>query len=326
MPCHMCRGSDRRSILVHRTFINQLCFWCLFVAHAIFCGMSNETTVNQWRENAKHWIKHSATIRTMFAPVTRVLIERTGIHEGQSVLDVAGGAGEPSLTIARAVGPNGSVTCTDVVAEMVEAAEQEANRQGLKNVQFRQCSADALPFPDNSFDAVVSRLGVMFFPDPVAAVREILRVTKPGGVLGFVAWHESQLNPFCYLVSGVMDQHVSAPPADPDASNAFRFAEHGKLASVLEEAGAAEVSESEISFDIEAPISAQEFWAMRSQTSDTLRSKLEQLSADEQAQIGREIKQAIAEFFPNNQMKFPALMILVTGHKRKFPQITQISV
>ena len=67
----------------------------------------------------------------------------------------------------------------------------------------------------------------MFFPDPVGAMREMLRVLKPGGALAFAVWHKSDVNPFCYLVSGVMDQHVKAPAADPDAPNAFRFAEPG---------------------------------------------------------------------------------------------------
>lgn len=272
-------------------------------------------TINEWRENAKYWVKHSGTIRTMFEPVTRALIDKAGIQEGYSVLDVAGGAGEPSLTIAQTVGPTGSVTCTDAVAEMVSAAENEARRRGLTNVNFQQCAADSLPFGDNSFDAVVSRLGVMFFPDTLAALREMLRVTKPGGMLAFVAWRQSQINPFCYIVSGVMDQHVSAPAADPDAPNAFRFAERGKLAGVMVEAGAVEVEEDEIEFYMEAPISAPEFWTMRSQTSDTLREKLKQLSEDERLQVAREVEQAVAEFFPANQMKFPARMILVTGKK-----------
>src|SRR5512145_810351 len=110
--------------------------------------------LREWSESAKYWAKHSATIRTMFAPVTRALIERAGIRSGQSVLDVAGGPGEPSLTIAETIGPNGSVTCTDAVPEMVEAARHEATRRGIQNVRFQQCTADALPFPDNMFDVV----------------------------------------------------------------------------------------------------------------------------------------------------------------------------
>src|SRR5215510_3439489 len=132
-----------------------------------------------WTETAKYWIQYSDTIRAMFAPLTAAMIEHAKIVEGQNVLDVAGGSGEPGLTIAEKVGPHGSVTCTDAVAEMVEAARHEATRRGLANVQFQQCTADSLPFPDNSFDATVCRLGIMFAPDPLAAVREMLRVIRP---------------------------------------------------------------------------------------------------------------------------------------------------
>jgi len=269
-----------------------------------------------WRETAQYWTKYSDTIAKMFAPLTEAMIERAGIREGQSVLDVAGGAGEPSLTIAERVGPNGSVTCTDAVAQMVEAAREEADRRGLKNMQFQQCTADSLPFPDNSFDVVVSRLGAMFFLDAVGAMREMLRVVKPGGSLTFAVWYKSDVNPFCYLVSGVMDHHVKAAEADPNAPNAFRFAEVGKLAGVMTEAGAIDVRDEIVSFDIEAPLSALEFWTMRSKTSDTLREKLAKLPAAEQSQIAEEVQQAVKDFFPDNRMKFPTQMLIATGRKR----------
>lgn len=264
---------------------------------------------------AKYWAKHSATIRAMFAPLTQALIERAGIREGQSVLDVAGGPGEPSLTIAGKVGPTGSVMCTDAVPEMVDAARSEANRRGATNIQFRECKADELPFANNSFDVVVSRLGVMFFPDSLAAMREMLRVAKPGGTLAFAVWHKSEVNPFCYLVTNVLDQHIEPTVPDPDGPSAFRFAETGKLANVMTQAGAIDVEEHVLKFQIAAPVSPLEFWAMRSQTSDTLREKLKRLSEDEQSQVTAEVEQAVKEFFPDNQMNFPAQMIIVTGKK-----------
>src|SRR2546428_2112884 len=138
-------------------------------------AIQDSKTLQEWRETAGFWTKHSDTIRTMFAPLTEALIRDAGIGEGQTVLDIAGGAGEPSLTIAERVGSAGTVTCTDAVAEMVAAAESEAQRRGLANIKFRQCKADSLPFEDNSFDAVVSRLGVMFFPDPLAGLHEMVR-------------------------------------------------------------------------------------------------------------------------------------------------------
>src|SRR6185503_13596612 len=216
--------------------------------------MSSEKPVEMlecWQANAKYWTSYSDTIARMFAPLTEAMIERAGVHEGQSVLDVAGGAGEPSLTIAEIVGPNGSVTCTDAVNEMVETARSEAQRRGITNVQFQQCTAESLPFPSDSFDVVVSRLGAMFFPDPVAAVREMLRVTKPSGSLALAVWHKSELNPFCYVVTGVIDRHINPGAVDPDAPNAFRFAEPGKLAGVMTEAGASDVQEHVVKFNLE---------------------------------------------------------------------------
>src|SRR5215831_3147743 len=176
-------------------------------------------TLRAWTDTAKHWTKHSDTIREMFSPLTDALIADAGIVQGMSVLDVAGGAGEPSLTIARKVGPDGSVMCTDAIAEMVEAAQAAALQQGVTNVEFRQCAAESLPFSDNSFDATVSRLGAMFFP--AHAFGEILRVTKPGGAIAFAVWHKAELNPFSFVVTDVMARHVESAPEAPDAPGAF---------------------------------------------------------------------------------------------------------
>jgi hypothetical protein len=83
----------------------------------------------------------------------------------------------------------------------------------------------------------------------------------------------------------------------------------------MTEAGAVDVEEGAVTFDLEAPVSPQQFWAMRSKMSDTLREKLNKLSADEQAQIAIEVEQAVQEFFPGNEMKFPAHLIIATGNK-----------
>ena len=272
-------------------------------------------TLREWRESAEYWERHAQTIRTMFAPVTRALIEEAGIIEGDKVLDVAGGPGEPSLTIAEVVGPIGSVTCTDAVAEMVTAAQGEALHRGLKNISFEQCLADSLPFEDDSFDAAVCRMGVMFFPDPLLGLREMLRVIKSDASLSFAVWSESHLNPFAYIVTDVMSRHIATPPADPDAPGAFRYAAPGKLAQILKAAGAKRVRERLLKFNIEAPISRDEFWEMRSGTSGTLREKLDAMSDDLRLKIANEVKQAVAEFFPNERMSFPAQMLIVTGDK-----------
>jgi SAM-dependent methyltransferase len=205
--------------------------------------------------------------------------------------------------------------CTDPIAEMLAAAEQQARDRGLENVRFRQCTADSLPFANDLFDVAVSRLGVMFFPDPLAGVREMLRVTKPGGCIAFAVWDKSELNPYSYRVTEVMSRHVETSPVDPDAPDAFRFAQPGKLAAIVNEAGAIEIQECVVKFDIAAPISPEEFWAFRSEISESLREKLKNLSEEEKRKIGDEVQDAVREFFPGGQMKFPAQMIIVSGAK-----------
>jgi Methylase involved in ubiquinone/menaquinone biosynthesis len=275
-----------------------------------------DEVLREWRESARYWQKHASTIRTMFGPITQALVEDADIIEGDAVLDVAGGAGEPSLTIAEAVGPTGSVTYTDAAPEMAAAAESEARRRGITNVAFKQCAADSLPFESNSFDAVVSRLGVMFFPDPVAALREMLRVTKREGVIALAVWGKSELNPFFYVINDVVARYFeAAAPADPNAPGAFRFEEPGSLARILSDAGAVEVKERVLKFDITAPMNPAQFWELRAETSGTLREKLGTLSPPLANSLAQEAQEAMREFSSNNQMSIPAQMIIVTGRK-----------
>ncbi len=274
-------------------------------------------SLQKWRESAPYWEKHSATIRLMFAPLTQALIKDAGIARGQSVLDVAGGPGEPSLTIAERVGPQGFVMCTDPVAAMVAAAKNEASRRAITNIAFHQCAAELLPFQTDTFDVVVSRLGAMFFVDTAAAMREMLRVIKPGGSISLAVWHKSELNPFCYLVGDIMSRYVEPVPEDPNAPGAFRFAGLGSLAGILAKSGAVDVRERVLEFFIQAPISPEEFWELRSQTSETLREKLSRLSPKKIFQVTKEIMEAARDFFPNGQMNFPAQMIVVTGRKSR---------
>lgn len=275
-----------------------------------------DEVLREWRENAFYWQKHLGTIRTMFQPVTQALIDDAGIVEGQSILDVAGGSGEPSFTIAERVGPGGSVMCTDVVAEMVAGAQSEAQRRELKNMEFRQCAADSLPFENSSFDRVICRLGAMFFPDPLAAAGEMLRVTKPSGAIAFAVWGKSELNPFFCLVTEVLERHVGATtPADPNGPGAFRFDEPDTLAQILRQAGAVEVKERPLEFLITALMSPEEFWEMRSETSGTLREKLAPLSSHQRNLIAQEIQEAARKFFLNDRMSLPARVIIVTGSK-----------
>ena len=282
-------------------------------------GISVSTEAEQilgaWRESAKYWTKHRRIVRAMFAPITAAMIEDAGIGAGQTILDVAGGTGEPSLTLSEIVGAGGWVTYTDAIPEMVEAARTESERKELSNLSFHQCLADSLPFDAASFDVVTCRLGVMLFPQPSTAVREMLRVTKPGGRIVLAVWHTTEANPFFSSITDVIGRYVESPPTEPEAPGAFRFAEHGLLARLVEEAGVAEVGNRVFNFKLEAPLSIDEFWPLRVELSDTLREKTAMLSRTQLAGVVEDVRAMVREFFSESGMSFPASTIIVTGRK-----------
>lgn len=268
-----------------------------------------------WRDSAPFWEKHREIIRQMFAPVTQALVEDGLIRSGHAVLDIATGPGEPALTIAALVGPEGKVFGIDPVPEMVESARRATDSLGYGNARFDVASADRLPFPPDTFDAVVSRFGVMFFPSPVDAVREMLRVLKPGRKLALAVWHFAERNPYHYAVWRVIDRFIDSPPPAPDAPEAFRFASPGKLRHVLTEAGAMAPSERLLQFTVRAPISVEDFWTLRCEMSEKLREKLAMLSSQHVAEVKRQALESLRGYSTEIGMSFPAEVLVVTGIK-----------
>lgn len=275
----------------------------------------DQAVLEGWSGTAAFWEKHRETIRQMFAPVTQALIEDGLIGRRHAVLDIATGPGEPALSIAGLVGAEGKVIGIDPVPQMVSAARRAANQNTLGNAQFQVGFPDDLPFPANTFDAVVSRFGAMFFPSPVIAVREMLRVLKPGRKAALAVWHLQERNPFFYTVSRVIQRFAAAPPPAPDAPDAFRFAGPGKLRGVLSEAGATNPSERLLQFRIEAPLSPENFWTMRTEISEKLREKLALLSPEQLAEVKRESIEALREYSSERGMSFPAEVLIVSGAK-----------
>jgi len=271
--------------------------------------------LDAWQTSARYWDKYRVLIAEMFAPLTSGLVEEARVGIGQKVLDIGGGSGEPSLTISRIVGPTGSVMYTDPVAGMVETAQKEAGKRGLTNIQFRQCSADDLPFADHAFDTAVGRLSAMFFVDPVTAVREALRVILEDGYVSFAVWGPKEANPFFSTVSDVIDQFVEVPREDPDAPDTFRFALPGKLAGILENADVKNVIERQLNFQIKAPISIEQFWQLRTEMSGTLREKMAGLAPAQLPNVKQAVADAAWKYFAGGTMSFPAEALIVSGKK-----------
>src|SRR5690242_3625159 len=276
----------------------------------------DQEVITRWTGSAPFWEKHREIIRDMFAPVTQALAEDAHIAPRQFVLDLATGPGEPALTLAALVGPEGKIFGIDPIPEMVAAARRAAERLGATNAQFQVAFADHLPFPDNTFDAAVSRFGVMFFPAPLDAIREMLRVLKPGGKLALAVWHFAERNPFHTSLSRVIDRYVESPPLAPDAPDAFRFAGPGKLLKILHEAGVADARERLLPFTIQAPMSAEDFLELRLEISEKLRQKIASLPDLQRAEAKRQALASLREFSTPHGMTFAAEILLLTGAKR----------
>jgi ubiquinone/menaquinone biosynthesis C-methylase UbiE len=274
--------------------------------------------ITRWSDSAQFWEKHREVIRQMFAPVAQALIDGAEIRAGQTVLDVATGPGEPALSVAKWVGPEGKVVGVDPIPEMTEGGRRAADRLGLNNVKFEVASADRLPFPDATFDAAVSRFGIMFFPSPVDGIREMLRVLKPEGKLAFAVWSSIERNPFHSVLSQILARFVESTPLAPDAPDAFRFASPGKLLRVLSDAGVAAPSERILQFKIDAHVSAEDFLSLRGEMSESFQKKLAKLSAQQRAEVKRLALEAYRNYSDGRGMSFPAEVLILSGAK-KFP-------
>ena len=271
--------------------------------------------LHAWQTSARYWDRYRVLITEMFAPLTSGLVEEAQIGIGQKVLDIGGGSGEPSLTISRIVGPTGSVTYTDPVDGMLKSTQAEAARRGVPNIHFRQCSANDLPFEGCTFDVAVGRLSAMFFADPATAAREALRVILKDGCVAFAVWGPKEANPFFSTITDVIDRFVEIPPQDPDAPDAFRFAVPGKLAGILEQADAKNVIERQLNFQIEAAISFEQFWRLRTEMSETLREKMAGLTPAQLPTVKQAAADAARRYFASGTMSFPAEALIVSGRK-----------
>jgi SAM-dependent methyltransferase len=276
---------------------------------------SNDEVLKRWSGAAPFWEKRREQVRHMFAPVTYALVDAARIGNGDSVLDVATGPGEPALSIAEVVGSGGMVKGVDAVVEMIQGARRAAEHLGLRNAQFETASIERLPFADGTYDAAVSRFGAMFFPSPVDGVREILRVLKPGARFALAVWREAERNAFFWVLTRALAAYVTFPPPEPDAMDAFRFAVPGALRSIVSEAGALEVEERALDFTMDVPMPAEEFWTLRLELSEALREKAEALPPEDLESARRLAVAAFREYESDGRLRLPAQVLIVTGRK-----------
>src|SRR5439155_1006222 len=156
-------------------------------------------------------------------------------------LDIAAGSGEQTLAAARRVGPGGSVLATDVSASMLDVARDVLREAGLTNVETRVMDAQRLDLPGNSFDAAISRFGIMLIPDPDAALTGIRQALRHGARLAAIVWSAPEKNPLFTLALAIIRRHGLLPPPDPTQPNPFTLGDPSLLEEKLRRAGFGDV-------------------------------------------------------------------------------------
>ena len=217
-----------------------------------------EAQHQQWDKAATGWRKWSELIDSAASHVSERMVELAGVTAGSRVVDVAAGYGEPSLSAARVAGPSGKVVATDISAEMLAYGRERAEAEGLENIEFVQSDAVSLDFPAGSFDAALSRFGIIFDPDGEGAAARVRSFMSPGGRMSIASWGTPDRVPFLGIPVRTALQHVGAEPPPPGTPGPLSRPTPEAIGGLLEGAGFSdvEVEDVEVSFTF---ASADEF-------------------------------------------------------------------
>jgi len=260
---------------------------------------------------AEKWKAKSAA---MGQAATDALVEYARPQPGMSVLDLATGTGEPGISLAGIVGPQGRVTAVDLSAELLEIAQRRAGQRQLSNFVTRQADAQTLPFPENSFDLATCRFGVMFFADTDKALKEVKRVLRPQARACFLAWGPFE-QPYWSSTMGVVAKHVGGPAISPGSENPFKFAAAGTLSTALNEAGFIDVEEQTRTVRWSWPGPVEEVWDYARSVSVPFRPLLGRVPAEKWDEVNAEVYAAAREYCHGNRVDFGAVVVIASGKK-----------
>jgi len=262
---------------------------------------------------AEKWKAKSAA---MGNAVTEALVEYARPADGMAVLDLASGTGEPAISLARSVGPTGSVVAADQSADLLEIAAERARHKKLGNLITKQTDAHKLPFGDGTFDLATCRFGVMFFADVVGALTELRRVLKPGARACFAAWGPIE-QPYWQTTMKIVQRHVGGAILGAGGANPFRFSVPGSLSDVLRAAGFQDVEESTRKLPWMWPATgaedADEVFAYACAVSVPFRPMLDRVPEEMWATIRAEAREAIEGYRVGNEIRFGAEIVMASG-------------
>ena len=271
------------------------------------------TTRAQWQSAAEPWHRWGPFIGSWLGAATERMIEQAGIAEGSRVLDVAAGAGEQSLTIARVVGPTGHVLATDIAPNLLERAAADAAEAGLDQVGTRELDGEELEQLDaGSFDAAVSRVGLIYFPDQGRALAGIRHALRDGGRASFVVYSTPDRNEFFSIPVRIIRARAQLPPPLPGQPGPFSLGAPGVLESTLAAGGFRDVHVDAVSSPVVLP-SAAECVRFERESFGALHQMMSSLSDAQQAETWAEIESELGQFEGSGGFEGPCEMLVGVG-------------
>ncbi len=199
------------------------------------------TTRAQWEQAAAAWHRWGPTLEAWLGDATETMLDLAAVTAGTKVLDVAAGAGGQSIAAARRTGASGTVLATDISPAILRHAESEAVRAGVANVAVREMDGEALAVDAGFYDAAISRVGLIYFPDQRAALAGIVRALRPGGRFATITYSTPEENRFFSVPVSIIRQRAQLPPPAPGQPGPFSLGQPGVLHALLADAGFVDV-------------------------------------------------------------------------------------
>lgn len=242
------------------------------------------------------------------------MLDMAGVGPGTRVLDVAAGAGQQTLVAARRVGSTGHVLATDISARILEFAAENARIEGLTNVSTLEADGEMLEVTPESFDAAISRVGLIYFPNQQAALAKIRAALKPGGRFAAIVYSTPENNGFFSKPVSIIRERAQLPPPAAGQPGPFSLGAPGELSAVLEDAGFRDVEERVI----DAPVvlsSSADCLRFERQSFGALHQMLSGLEPADREAVWDEIVTALAGFDTPEGFHGPCELVIAAGTK-----------
>jgi 2-polyprenyl-3-methyl-5-hydroxy-6-metoxy-1,4-benzoquinol methylase len=269
------------------------------------------TMRGMWTSVVPAWVEYEAYVEHRSAALSRRILELVDPRPGDRVLEMACGLGGLGLSAARLVSPGGSVVLSDLVPGMTEAAVASARREGIDNVMARPLDLEHIDEADAVYDVVLCREGLMFVPDPAAAVAELQRVLAPGGRMCVSVWGPREENPWLGLVFDAVRAATGRPVPPPGVPGPFSLAEPGLLQRLVAREFQ-DVTAEEFLVPVRAA-SFEQWWTRTAALAGPLSKILETLPEATKAAISDRLRDAVTPYRTGDGIELPGLALVVSG-------------